>query len=86
MVSYLQLAAGLVLAFGAGILVGLGATTRSIDQSFRRLAQQRRILEERERVLAPMLTLRNLCLTCPGRASLLRQPAHHSTDPMEDDD
>ena len=86
MVTYLQFAAGLVLAFGAGILIGLGITTRSIDQGFRRLAQQRRTLEERERIVAPMLELSNLCSTCPGRAHLQPQPVRQTIDPMDDDD
>lgn len=55
MVTYVQLAVGLVIAFGLGALFGSGFTSRSIDQSFRRLARRQRILHERERDLAAKL-------------------------------
>lgn len=78
----------LTIAVGAGILVGTGLTTRSIDQSFRHLAQRRRLLEERERAVASIMARHQLCPTCSGPAWLrepVYQPASHG-DPMDDDD
>ena len=79
----------LVIAVGAGILVGTDLTTRSIDHSFRQLAQRRRILEERERAVASIMARHQLCPTCSGPSSWLRQPAYQSSsrgETMDDDD
>jgi hypothetical protein len=84
--TIMQISAVLVAAFGAGILVGTGLTTRSVDLSFRRLAQHRHLLEERERAITAITARLNLCLTCPGHESWLRQPAYSSVDYTDDDD
>ncbi|MGH3941150.1 MAG: hypothetical protein ACRDTG_21435 [Pseudonocardiaceae bacterium] len=85
MITLIEISAVLVAAFGAGVLVGTGLTTRSIDHSFRRLAQHRHLLEERERAAASIMARLNLCLTCPGHSSWLREPVYSASDSTDDD-
>lgn len=79
----------LAIAVGAGILVGTDLTTRSIDHSFRQLAQRRRVLEERERAVASIMARHQLCPTCSGPTSWLRQSVYQTTsggELLDDDD
>lgn len=85
MITLIEISVVLVAAFGAGILVGTSLTTRSIDHSFRRLAQHRHLLEERERAVASMTERLHLCLTCPGQSSWLREPVYSAADSTDDD-
>ncbi|HEU0087466.1 MAG TPA: hypothetical protein VFQ77_07425 [Pseudonocardiaceae bacterium] len=77
-------------AFGAGLLVGTGLTTRSIDQSFRRLAQERRRLDQREQAFASMLAQHRLAQHRPAQHQQglayhdpprWRQPAYQGATP-----
>lgn len=60
--TIILMSAGLVIAFVAGLLVGTGYTTHSVDRSLRLLAQRRRLLNEREQAVEAALADHYVCL------------------------